>query len=148
MLKGDLSWREIKEEIYEILQPIESLSKKLRVEIEYQDGFFNIEKLMNKMLFFLEKIETCKEKDLSTIDIEMLKSAKPQIELFVDSVNDLEDEERKVLYYLLIKKESEYDVASNRMLYPCSESKLNRLKKSVFLKLLENIEYNKLMQTD
>jgi len=144
MSKVDLSWREIKKEVYATFQPVESLSKKLRVEIDYQDGFFNAEMLMNKIQCFLEKIESSQEKDLFSIDIEILKGAKPQIKLFIDSVNDLDYEERKILYYLLIKKERECDVANKRMPSPCSESKLNRFKKNAFLKLLENIENNKL----
>jgi len=147
MLEGNLSWKEIKKEVYEIFQPIESLSKKLRVEIDYKDGLFNVEMLMKEMQCCLEKMETCHEKD-SFLDIEILNSVKPQIKLFIDSVNDLAAEERIVLYYLLIKKESEYDVANNRMPSPYSASKLNRFKRSVFLKLLENIKYNKFMKQE
>jgi len=148
MLEENLSWKEIKKEIYATLQPIESLSKKLRVGIDYQDGFFNVEMLMNKVQCFLDKMETCQKKDFFAIDIEILKNIKPQIMLFIDSVNNLDDEDRKILYYLLIKKEREYDVASKRMSSPCSVSKLNRLKKNAFSKLLENIKYNSLMQQD
>jgi len=147
MLKADLSWKEIKKEVYAALKPIESLSKKFRIEIDYQDGFFNAEILMNKAQRFLEKMEASQEKDLLSIDIEILKNAKPQIKLFIDSVNGLEDEERKILYYILIKKEFEYVIANKRLSSPCSASKLNKLKKSAFLKLLENIKKNRFIYT-
>jgi len=63
-VKRRLCWKNIRKEVYAAFQPIESFSRKLRIEVDYQDGFFNIEMLMSKMQCFLEKMETCQEKYL------------------------------------------------------------------------------------
>ena len=148
MSNVSLSWSEIKAKVYEAYQPIELLSEKLRVEIDFQDGFFDTEKLVNKMQLFLTKMESCEKESLFSMDVEILKTVQQQLKLFTDSANDLKEDERKVLYYLLIKKESECDIAKHRMPASCSASKINRLKKCIFLKLLDNVEYNELKQLD
>ena len=143
-LKEGLSWDIIKKEIYAIVQPIDWLSKKMRVEIEYKDGIFNADALIQKLGHFLEKLERVPDQHLLMMDAKTLREIESKLELFVMSLNDIQDEEeRRFLYYLLIKNESESGIAYVRTEY--SQATLNRLKRVLFLRLLENMEYNKIM---
>jgi len=146
-LKDEISWDIIKKEVYAIVQPIDWLSKKMRVEIEYEDGFFNADALMSRMEQFLEKLERIPQQNLLMMDIETIRTIQSNLELFVRSMNDFKDEEeRRFLYYLLIKNERESEIAYVRTDY--SSSAVNRLKKVLFLRLLENLEYHQIMKSN
>lgn len=145
--KEGLSWHVIKKEVCAISQSIDWLSKKMRVEIEYRDGFFNADALTSKVQQFLEKLESIPQQNLLLADVEMLRNIQSKLELFVTSMNDFKDEEeRRFLYYLLIKNESESGIAYVRTEY--SSSAVNRLKQILFLRLLENMEYYQIMNQD
>lgn len=142
--KEGLSWGVIKKEVHAIVKPIDWLSKKMRVEIEYQDGFFNADALIGKVQQFLEKLELIPQQNLLLADLDTLRDIQSKLELFVTSMNDFkEEEERRFLYYLLIKNESESGIAYVRTEY--SSSAVNRLKQVLFLRLLENMEYYQIM---
>lgn len=142
LLKENLSWEVIKQEIYATSQPICLLSKKLRVEIEYDKDLVNAEKLLIKANGWLAILQNHTSSNLLTIDFDLLESTKPLIRILIDSINDLSSEERGVVYYSLVKGDSEYNIANFRL--PFSKSKVHRLKKSGYKNLLENIEYHKL----
>jgi len=147
ILKKGLSWDVIKKEVYANVQPIDWLSKKMRVEIEYKDGFFNADALINKVQQFLKKLESISQQNLLLVDVETLREIESKLKLFVMSINDFKDEEeRRFLYYLLIKNESESGIAYVRTEY--SSSAVNRLKQVLFLRLLENMEYHQIMNQD
>lgn len=145
--KEGLSWDIIKKEVYAIVQPIDWLSKKMRVEIEYEDGFFNADGLSHKVGHFLKKLERIPQQNLLRMDVETIRTIQSNLELFVRSMNDFKDEEeRRFLYYLLIKNERESEIAYVRTDY--SSSAVNRLKKVLFLRLLENLEYHQIMKSN
>jgi len=143
-LKDEISWDVVKKEIYATVQLIDWLSNKMRVEIEYEDGYFNADGLNHKVGQFLEKLERIPNQELLFIDAVALRNVQSKLKLFVMSMNDFKDEEeRRFLYYLLIKHESENGIAYVRTDY--SQATLNRLKRVLFTRLLENMEYNKIM---
>jgi len=144
MMRKDLTWKDVKKEVYTNYKPIEELCRRLRVKIEFKEGFFCTEQLMKQIQKFLDKI-TVEPEDLLLVDVETTKAVRQQLRLFTDSANDLELEERTVLFYLLVAKESEADIAKNRLANQPSMSSVNRMKRSVFMKLLENVQYNRIM---
>ena len=146
-IKEGLSWDVVKKKVYAVVQPIDWLSKKMRAEIEYKDGYFNADELMSKVEQFLEKLEGIPQQNLLMVDANTIREIQFKLELFMMSVNDFSDEEeRRFLYYLLIKKEREAGIAHVRTEY--SSSSINRLKQALFLRLLENMEYYQIMNQD
>lgn len=144
LLREGLSWGDIKKEVNTITQSMDWIAKKMRVEIEFKDGFFNADTLVSKVEQFLEKLESVPEQNMLMLDANNLRKIQSKLELFVMSANDFNDEEeRRFLYYLLIKHESESAIAYIRTDY--SRSAVNRLKQVLFLRLLEHIEYYQVM---
>lgn len=147
MAKKDLSWESIQKEVLVAYEPFRVISKKLRTEIEFKDGVFCTDNLSNVIELFLKKMADKDSENLFLPNVETMKLVQERLPLFTEIANELEDEERVVLYYLMIKEqtESETEIAENRMIPPCSRSKINSLKRSAFTKLLESFYYNKIM---
>ena len=112
-----LKWSGLKREIHEVYEPIKSVCKKMRAEIEFQDDVLSADKAINKIDLFLEKAKSKSTEDLLVINLEVLKQVREQLKLFVDSADDLDTEEKEILYYILVKEESEDTVAD--ILIPC-----------------------------
>ena len=150
MTQKILSWNAIKKEVFEAYEPFRVVSKKLRTEIEFINGAFNTDKLLNEMDLYCKKIKGTQEENVFLLNPKTVTVVQDRLRLFTHIANDLDDAERVVLYYFLVKleRETETEIAENRMPTACSRSTINNLKRSAFVKILENFYYNKLMTSD
>ena len=140
--------QEIKKEITKLLKPIKVISKRFNVQVQYENKLVNADEMKSQIHELMLLLKQHKD-EKQQIHIDKLHNLNINLDLFLKSVNALEEVERALIYYLLLADKTQTELTEHEEMYDLleaeypSQSKISRLFQKACFNLFELINYNK-----
>lgn len=145
----NITIKEIKQEIDEVLKPIKTLCDFWNVPIEYDGDAIKTNVITEKVNINIERIKQMDDESLQE-SFDNFTDIKNKLILFTESAKNLKPLDRFLIYHVFIEDNTQVELSEDGQLwekfqiYNVSPAKVNHLFQDACLKLLELIRYNQI----
>jgi len=152
LIDENMTSKETKKEMDEILKPIKLFCKRWNVQLQYEDDTVVMDAVAEKINELISLLEQQDDEQLQ-VRIDNFHRLELELDLFLKSLNHLKKVEIALIYYVLLVDKTQAELTEDEQMWigfdveNVSASKINILYQEACLNLLELMKYNQIKQT-